>query len=132
MGYVPGEEHIKSVENPKLINQVYQTLKKLGGDVSGSTRFDSHGYLSGFEELPDMEALQVMFPNVEFDVYPPQHQKQMSQPGNLDDQDTFGDITISFRTKGSQGWHNFLQESPEEPLEHDIGFLCWCGITHPD
>lgn len=105
MGYIPGEEDIKSVKNPELVSNVCQVLKKLGGHgVYGSTRFGSHGYLSGFEQMPDMEALQVMFPTMEFDVEGADPDLTQSQEG-LSDVDTFGDITIAFRTKGSAGWH---------------------------
>lgn len=105
MAYIPGEEDIESVEDDELVSKVYRTLKKLGGHVVwGSTRFDSHGYLEGFEHLPDMEALQIMFPTIEFNVVGADPNLVQSQEG-LPDVDTFGDILIAFRTKGSAGWH---------------------------
>lgn len=103
MGYIDGEEDIESSgSDPVLINAVYHDLGLLGGDeLWGSTRFDSHGYMSGYDKFPDISVLQVKYPNIEFKIIPDPDET----PGFHVD-DTFGgDITVAYRLKGSEGWH---------------------------
>lgn len=86
MSYVKGEEKVtKTVENRELIETVYKKLKTT--EAYGSTRFDSHGYLTRLGRV-NTDELRKEFPAIEF--------KEVNHDGQL---------TICFRTKGSTGWH---------------------------
>lgn len=107
MGYFPGEEDVVSAdEDDKLVSAVYRDLHtigdKSGATVYGSTRFGSHGYLAGWNQIPDVSVLQVKYPTIEFRVTP----TEANQPG-FHDEDEFSDvIQVAFRIKGSRGWHS--------------------------
>lgn len=107
MGYFPGEEEVESArEDDELVSAVYRDLDTLatksGSTVYGSTRFDSHGYLAGWDQVPDISILQVKFPEIEFRVTPTEE----TQPG-FHDNDEFADvIQVAYRIKGSKGWHS--------------------------
>jgi hypothetical protein len=107
MAYVPGEEDIESVDADEgLVDAVYKDLITLGSrnpqwdQLWGSTRFGSHGYITGFNALPDISVLQVKYPEIEFKITP-----EPTELGfHTDDQ--FGEgITVTWRIKGSKGWH---------------------------
>jgi hypothetical protein len=103
---IPGEDDIKSVENQDLIANVYDELVNLvdANDAFGSTRFDSHGYMGGFTNFPDIRMLIERFPEVEF---------------------KFIYDMIVFRTKGSTGWYDGglgNNDDPTYPIPTTIDF----------
>lgn len=82
MAYVAGEERIESVEDKQAVDAAFEALRRPGS--WGSTRFDSHGYVSGLKERP-----AVVLDGIEIRV---------TENAN-------GTFKARFRTKGSRGWH---------------------------
>jgi len=85
MSHIPGEDRARVVADPETISAVYTLLKDMGG--WGSTRFGSHGYVSGLV-VADLSKIQKKFPTIEFKI--------------TAGEDTF---MVEFRTKGSASWH---------------------------
>jgi hypothetical protein len=105
MAYIPGEDELESAgDDDRLLTSVYSDIISLEPgktfpNIYGSTRFGSHGYVTGFTIAPDISFLEVHYHELEFKIIP-EH-----TGSGLHDDDQFGDTTVAFRIKGSKGWH---------------------------
>ncbi len=95
MSYTYGSDSWKTHEDPDIIDKAYEFIKKRYGGT-GSTRFDSHGYLTD-TKAADAHELESRFPTLQFRMFPDE---------------------IQFRTKGSTGWWgNAVKSRAKKVLE---------------